>query len=98
MGDKCFACDRKLGRNPALADTRDAQIVFVGSECFKEIKKAGEDGYQPPGGGPRLYLVTEKTPLTGIRSMDSFLLSLRFSRGAISKETYLAERQRIGDL
>jgi hypothetical protein len=54
---KCFACDRKLGRNPCLADTRDAQIVYVGSECFKLIKAAGEVGYQPPKGGPRLYLI-----------------------------------------
>jgi len=54
---KCFACDRKLGRNPCLADTRDAQIVYVGSECFKLIKAAGEAGYQPPKGGPRLYRI-----------------------------------------
>lgn len=40
-----------------MADTRDAQIVFVGSECFKIIEKAGEAGYQPPKGGPKLYEV-----------------------------------------
>jgi hypothetical protein len=54
---KCFACDRRLGRNPARVDTRDSQIVVVGSECFKHVAAAGDAGYQPPKGGPRLYLV-----------------------------------------
>jgi hypothetical protein len=56
MKDKCFACGRALGRNPALADTRDGQVVFVGSECFKLIKR-GNVGWQPPKGGPRLYRI-----------------------------------------
>ena len=51
----CFAYGRKLGTNPALVDTRDDQFVFVGRECLKQIEKAGETGYQPPKGGPRLY-------------------------------------------
>lgn len=54
---RCFACDRMLGHNPHLVDTRDAQTVFVGSECFKLIKAAGNKGWQPPKGGPRLYLL-----------------------------------------
>ena len=54
---RCFACDRKLGRNPVLVDTRDDQCAFVGSECFKLIKRAGDAGWQPPKGGPRLYLL-----------------------------------------
>lgn len=54
---ECFACDRKLGKNPHLADTRDDQTVLVGSECYKLIKKAGEKGYQPPLGGPRLWTI-----------------------------------------
>lgn len=53
---RCFACDRKLGVNPWLVDTRDAQSVYVGSECYKKIKQAGEEGWQPPKGGPRLWL------------------------------------------
>lgn len=57
MTRRCFARGRKMGRNPALADTRDAQFVFVGSECFKFIKRAGELGWQPPSGGPRLYVI-----------------------------------------
>jgi hypothetical protein len=53
---RCFACDKKLGKNPALADTRDDQLVFVGTECYKYIKAAGELGYQPPKGGPKLWV------------------------------------------
>ena len=51
---KCFACDRKLGQNPYLVDTRDDQLVYVGSECHKEVLKAGNKGYQPKG-GMKLY-------------------------------------------
>lgn len=57
---KCFACDRKLGRNPRRADTREDQWVFVGSECYKLIRVAGEAGWQPPLGGPRLYVLTRE--------------------------------------
>lgn len=53
--DKCFACGRKLGRKPVLVDTRDAQLVYVGRECYKLVRAAGNAGYQPPKGGPRLY-------------------------------------------
>ena len=55
MIGRCFACDRKLGRNPAIIDTRDGQTAFVGAECFKLIIKAGDSGWQPPKGGPKLY-------------------------------------------
>lgn len=55
MTGRCFACDRRLGRNPAVAHCRDQQWVFVGSECFKLIRAAGNAGWQPPMGGPRLY-------------------------------------------
>lgn len=57
MKERCFACDRILGRNPYPVDTRDDQFVFVGSECYKLIKAAREAGYQPPKGGPRLYTI-----------------------------------------
>jgi hypothetical protein len=53
--DKCFACGKRLGKNPALVDTRDGQQVFVGRECYKLVKAAGEAGYRYPGPGPRLY-------------------------------------------
>lgn len=49
MTEKCFACGKKLGKNPALVDTRDDQLVFVGRECFKLIKEAGEAGYMAKG-------------------------------------------------
>ena len=54
---KCFACDKPLPVNPTLADTRDGQTVYVGPECLRRIRAAGEAGYQPPRGGPRLYLI-----------------------------------------
>lgn len=53
--ERCFACGRRLGRNPLLVDTRDDQQVFVGRECAKHVLSAGEDGWQPPKGGPRLF-------------------------------------------
>lgn len=54
----CFACDRKLGKNPHYADTHEDQCVVVGSECYKAIQEAGESGWQPPKGGPRLWVLT----------------------------------------
>lgn len=55
---KCFACDRAFvdGERVYVADTRDDQIVQVGSTCLKKIKKSGDEGWQPPKGGPRLYM------------------------------------------
>ena len=55
--EKCFACDRPLYQHGhrLRVDTRDSQIVFVGRGCFEKIKAAGDAGYQPPLGGPRLY-------------------------------------------
>jgi hypothetical protein len=53
--ERCFACGRNLGSSPFRVDTRDAQTVFVGRECYKLVVRAGEAGYQPPQGGPRLY-------------------------------------------
>lgn len=53
---RCFACDHVIRRKvPYQVDTRDAQIVFVGPECFRLVIAAGELGYQPPKGGPRLF-------------------------------------------
>ena len=61
---RCFACNKKLDRSPTIVDTRDGQFVWVGPDCFKMIRKAGEAGYQPPIrgsenvlNGPRLYTV-----------------------------------------
>ncbi len=57
---KCFACGRRLGSNPYPADTRDDQVVYVGSECYKLIKAAGEAGWKPPLGGPRLWAINSR--------------------------------------
>lgn len=57
--DKCFACGKRLGKTPAIVDTRDGQEVFVGRECYKLVLAAAERGYQPPLGGPRLYPLPE---------------------------------------
>ncbi len=63
MTQKCFACDKKLGNNPKIADTRDDQTVYVGPDCYKRIVAAGEAGYRPsswdieiPNGELRLYV------------------------------------------
>ena len=53
---RCYACDKPSEDNQ-LVDTRDGQTVFVGPVCYSKIKKAGERGYQPPLGGPRLWLI-----------------------------------------
>ena len=57
MARCCFACGKKTGTNPNIADTRDDQIVFVGMECYRRIVAAGDAGYQPERGGPRLWTI-----------------------------------------
>ena len=60
---RCFACDRVIRRpTPFLADTRDDQVVHVGPECLRKIEAAGDAGYQPPAGVPRLYPVSALSP------------------------------------
>ena len=70
--DLCFACGKRLSDNPYLADTRDDQIVYIGSECYKRVRIAGEAGYQPPLGGPRLYLCPK-----GVKYPDGWHVSAR---------------------
>lgn len=55
--ERCFACDRKLGKKPVLVTCADEQTVYVGAECFKHVRTAQANGWQPPKGGPRLYLL-----------------------------------------
>jgi hypothetical protein len=57
MTERCYACDRKLGKAPQLVGCQDDQTVHVGIECYRLIKSAGAEGYQPSKGGPRLYLL-----------------------------------------
>lgn len=60
--EKCFACGKRLGtRMPGRADTRDGQWVYVGSECSKRIETAGDEGWQPPRGGPRLFPMGDRS-------------------------------------
>lgn len=59
--DRCFACGRKLGSTKLIeADTLEDQRVFVGPECAKHIRTAGDRGWQPPRGGPRLYPLSDE--------------------------------------
>lgn len=59
---KCFACDRAFGplATPTLVTCTDDQTGYVGYDCYLKIKSAGAAGYQPPKGGPRLYLLSRK--------------------------------------
>lgn len=56
---KCFACNKKLGKNPYLVDTRDDQLVNVGTECHKKILKVGDNGYKPKESYVKLYPLPE---------------------------------------
>lgn len=53
----CFACDRPLKAGGYLVGCQDDQTVYVGALCLSQIKNAGKKGYQPPKGGPRLFLL-----------------------------------------
>ena len=53
----CFFCGKKLHSKAKhwRAYTADGQRVSVGLECFSKAVGAGEEGYQPPQGGPKIY-------------------------------------------
>lgn len=67
--EKCYACGRAFRRNgfglvvyhPAVL-TRDGQRQFVGFDCYEKVRDAGPEGWQPPRGGPRLFLETDAPP------------------------------------
>ena len=56
---KCFACGKKTRENDIHGEavTGDGQKVYVGPICFLSILKSKGAGYQPPKGGPKLYLI-----------------------------------------
>ena len=58
MTAKCFACGKKF-RTAARWTVRcsDDQWVEVGPDCYRKVEAAGDAGYQPPLGGPRLFLI-----------------------------------------
>jgi hypothetical protein len=58
--ERCFACDRVIkdtgdSARSHLVECIDEQTAFIGPECFRKVKRAGVDGWQPPKGGPRLF-------------------------------------------
>ena len=56
--EKCFACDRPFRSSARWSvKTADGQWVYVGPDCYRHVEAAGELGYQPPLGGPRLFLI-----------------------------------------
>lgn len=70
--DRCFACDRQLSKTERHAvHTRAVSsaavvspaTVFVGTTCWALIVRAGEEGYQPSKGGPRLFASAGPAPV-----------------------------------
>lgn len=56
----CFVCDKDITKaKKYLVDTRDDQTVYVGSECYKRIKEAGENGYNKDNHPLKCYLIDE---------------------------------------
>lgn len=59
---RCYACDAVLKPGKPgttlgyFVRTEDSQLHVVGRECYDWIVKGAETGYQPPKGGPRLFL------------------------------------------
>lgn len=62
--DRCFACNARLSRpefvflTDHMSDGKHYE-VNVGPECFHHVETAGAEGYQPPKGGPRLFLTAD---------------------------------------
>lgn len=54
---KYYACGATLTEEQAhRVWTLDGNPVDAGKACYRRIRDAGEAGWQPPKGGPRLYL------------------------------------------
>jgi hypothetical protein len=66
---RCYACDRAL-KKPREVYTADdgGQRQFVGPECFQHVVAAGDAGYQPPLGGPRIYAARSAEAPLGLSS------------------------------
>ena len=58
---RCYACDKPIKTMQAvtLVMTSDDSPVWVGRDCARHIRQAGDTGYQPPKGGPVLFYVEE---------------------------------------
>lgn len=59
---RCFACNKALAHSSVhkVQVAGELTIVFVGPDCFERINRAGDEGYQPPLGGPRLHIPSEE--------------------------------------
>lgn len=55
--ERCYACDRPIKDELHVRKifTSDNQMQYVGVNCFNKVRKAGDKGWQPPKGGPRLF-------------------------------------------
>ena len=60
--EPCFACGRAISGRQYWVITEDGgQTVMVGRNCYNEVRKADKaGGYQPPDGGPKLFLIGSK--------------------------------------
>ena len=83
--DKCFACNNKRASHAAV--TSDGQLVFVGSECIKKIRAAGTVGYQPPLGGPVLFLVENAPDSVVVVEIRAALFAMKQRRLTAAKAT-----------
>lgn len=54
----CFACDRVHGKSEYVLLEDGSRTVPVGRSCYAKVRKADRiEGYQPPNGKPRLFLI-----------------------------------------
>jgi hypothetical protein len=84
--ERCFACGRVIHSRPTRrADTRDGQVVFVGPECARRIDDAGDVGYQPPLGGPRLWNILGQRDAMAPRSSEPVGWTAAFRQVAKSR-------------
>lgn len=54
--EPCYCCGKKTA-NPyqAFCEDDNGQEQLVGRDCYKQIKAANSEGWQPPRGGPRMF-------------------------------------------
>lgn len=57
----CFACERIHGISHFVLVDGEATTVCVGPSCYAKVRKFDKiGGYQPPKGGPKLFLIGSK--------------------------------------
>lgn len=65
MTDEDEICERTLRRLREHAEAMHITLEQALEDCFKKIIAAGDEGYQPPLGGPRLYYIEPENPFAG---------------------------------